>query len=202
MAIADQRVSAQASVFYMRRTDQQVSGSVQYDPEDPLYIRPADGQRGARRKFRPRVGANWQASGLPSDRCDPGSAARQFLDYALGDSTLEGRDQPFAPRYQAGLTLDWHNTRGFFARADFHAVDGYFFSASHDERNEPYQLLNLRIGYDAVKWSVSLWASNLLDEHYATHGFFFNLEPPDYPAKRYIQNGDPRQIGMRVSFSL
>ena len=33
---ADRRLSGRASVFYMRRLDQQVAGSVQYDPEDPL----------------------------------------------------------------------------------------------------------------------------------------------------------------------
>jgi hypothetical protein len=43
---------------------------------------------------------------------------------------------------------------------------------------------------------------NALDEKYATHGFYFNLEPPDYPAKLYLQAGDPRQLGMRVSFNL
>jgi iron complex outermembrane recepter protein len=186
----------------MRRLDQQVAGSVQYDPEDPLtFILLTDNAaRGENFGLESELG--WQVSDSLRIGATLGLLSAKFLDYSLGASTLDGRDQPFAPSYQAGLTLDWHNSRGFFARADLQAVDGYFFSASHDERNEPYQLLNLRIGYDAVKWSISLWARNLLDEHYATHGFYFNLEPPDYAAKRYIQNGDPRQVGMRVSFNL
>jgi iron complex outermembrane receptor protein len=199
---ADRRFSGRASLFYMRRLDQQVAGSVQYDPEDPLTFVLLTDNAARGENFGLESQLDWQVSDSLRMGATLGLLSASFVDYSLGASTLEGRDQPFAPSYQVGLTLDWHNSRGFFARADLQAIDGYFFSASHDERNEPYQLLNLRIGYDADKWSVTLWARNLLDEQYSTHGFYFNLEPPDYAAKRYVQNGDPRQVGMRVSFNL
>jgi outer membrane receptor protein involved in Fe transport len=199
---ADRRFSANTSIFYMRRFDQQVSGSVQYNPEDPLsFILLTDNaSRGENFGLESQLG--WQATESLRIGATLGLLRARFLDYTLGDASLNGRDQPYAPRYQAGLTMDWHNRKGFFARADLQAVDGYFFSASHDQRNTPYQLLNLRIGYETDRWTASLWMRNALDEKYATHGFYFNLEPPDYPAKLYLQAGDPRQVGMRVSFKL
>jgi outer membrane receptor protein involved in Fe transport len=199
---ADRRFSANTSIFYMRRFDQQVSGSVQYNPEDPLsFILLTDNaSRGENFGLESQLG--WQATESLRIGATLGLLRARFLDYTLGDASLNGRDQPYAPRYQAGLTMDWHNRKGFFARADLQAVDGYFFSASHDQRNTPYQLLNLRIGYETDRWTASLWMRNVLDEKYATHGFYFNLEPPDYPAKLYLQAGDPRQVGMRVSFKL
>ncbi|MEO8307767.1 MAG: TonB-dependent receptor plug domain-containing protein [Pseudomonadota bacterium] len=199
---ADRRFSAMTSVFYMRRFDQQVAGSVQYDPQDPLtFILLTDNaSRGENYGLESQV--DWQATQTLRVGATLGLLRARFLDYTLGDATLDGRDQPYAPHYQAGLTLDWRSSKGFFARADLQAVDGYFFSASHDQRNTAYQLLNLRIGYETTHWTASLWMRNALDENYATHGFYFNLEPPDYPAKLYLQAGDPRQVGMRVSFKL
>ena len=29
----------------------------------------------------------------------------------------------------------------------------------------------------------------------------FGLEPPDYPARRYVQAGDPRHVGVSVSYT-
>jgi iron complex outermembrane receptor protein len=199
---ADRRFSAMTSIFYMRRFDQQVSGSVQYDPEDPLTFVQLTDNASRGENYGLETQLDWQATNSLRVAATLGLLRARFLDYTLGDSSLDGRDQPYAPRYQAGLTLDWHGSTGFFARADLQAVDGYFFSASHDQRNSPYQLLNLRVGYETKRWTASLWMRNALDEHYATHGFYFNLEPPDYPAKLYLQAGDPRQVGMRVSFKL
>jgi iron complex outermembrane recepter protein len=87
-----------------------------------------------------------------------------------------------------------------FARADVQFQDGFYFSASHDERAAARQLVNLRLGYEADSWSATLYARNLLNERYAVRGFFFGNEPPDFNNRRYTQNGDPRQIGLRLSY--
>ncbi len=119
----------------------------------------------------------------------------RFLDYKPSeDRNLDGRETPHSPGYQLGLAVDWHDRQGLFAHADFQAVDGYYFSASHDERANAYQLLNLRAGYATDRWTASIYVRNALNEHYAVRGFFFEDEP-GVGNKRYIQNGDPRQIG-------
>ena len=81
-------------------------------------------------------------------------------------------------------------------------VDGFFFSASHDERAPSRRLVNLRLGWERERWQATIYARNLLDERYAVRGFFFANEPPDWIPKRYTQNGDPRQVGARISFRL
>jgi outer membrane receptor protein involved in Fe transport len=124
----------------------------------------------------------------------------RFLDYTLEGRNLDGRDSAHAPSYQFGLAATWRSATGWFARAAFHAVDGFYFSASHDERAPAYQLVNLHAGFEADRWSATLYARNLLDERYAVRGFFFANEPPDFENRRYTQNGDPRQFGLRVSF--
>ena len=43
-------------------------------------------------------------------------------------------------------------------------MDEYFFSDSHNQKSQAYQLLNGSLGYTSGAWSVSFWARNLLDE--------------------------------------
>ncbi len=75
-------------------------------------------------------------------------------------------------------------------------------SASHDERAPSRRLVNLRLGWERERWQATIYARNLLDERYAVRGFFFANEPPEWIPKRYTQNGDPRQVGARISFRL
>ncbi|MEO6186554.1 MAG: TonB-dependent receptor plug domain-containing protein [Steroidobacteraceae bacterium] len=198
---ADGRFDSQTSLFYMRRSHQQVSSSVQADPGNPLdfVLLTDNAARGENLGVETQFG--WRPA--PSLRLGATLALlrAQFLDYVLEDRDLDGRDAPHAPSYQFGLSAGWHGGRGLAAQAEFQAVDAFYFSASHDERAPAYHVVNLRVGFEAQRWSATLYARNLFNEHYAVRGFYFGNEPPDYAAKRYIQNGDPRQVGVRVAFS-
>jgi iron complex outermembrane recepter protein len=199
---ANQRFDSRTSVFYMRRTDQQVSSSYQRDPQNPLdfLLLTDNAARGENFGLESEMG--WWAT--PALRLGTTMALlkARFVDYSVGLRVLDGRDQPHAPHYQWGLNLDWHAANGWFARADWQAVDGFYFSASHDQRADRYQLLNLRAGFATRQWSANVWARNVLNEQYAVRGFFFGNEPPDFADKRYTQNGDPRQVGVKFSLSL
>ena len=81
-------------------------------------------------------------------------------------------------------------------RLDATARDAFYFDVSHDQKSQAYELVNVRIGYDAVSWSAQLWVRNLFDEDYAVRGFYFGNEPPDFPDTLYTRLGDPRQIGL------
>lgn len=205
---ADGRFDSRTSVFYMRRRDQQVSSSVQTDPTNPLdfVLLTDNAARGDNLGVESELG--WRP--LPAWRFGASIALlrARFLHYTTTDlntgdvRVLDGRDDPYAPNYQLGLSAAWHDPSGWFAEIDGQAVDSLYFSASHDQRAPAYQLVNLRFGYERGHWQVTAWSRNLLDEHYAAYGFFFANEPPDWIPKRYIENGDPRQYGLRVAFSL
>jgi outer membrane receptor protein involved in Fe transport len=88
------------------------------------------------------------------------------------------------------------------ARADVMGSDGFYFDASHDQRARPYVLVNLKAGYQGAQWAVYAWGRNVFDERYAVRGFYFGLEPPDYADKLYVQQGEPQQFGMTVTWSM
>ena len=198
---ADGRFDSRTSLFYMRRYHQQVSSSVQVDPQNPLtfVLLTDNAARGENLGVESELGFR----PLPALRFGASIALlrARFLEYQLEGRDLAGRDDPHAPNYQVGLSAEWRSPAGWFARVEGQSVDGFYFSASHDERAGAYQLVNLRVGLERERWQATLYARNLLDERHAVRGFFFANEPPDWIPKRYIQNGDPRQVGARITFS-
>lgn len=196
------RLEYSAAVFYMQRSEQQVSTSAQLDPGDPLsFIYLTDNAaRGvnwgveAAAAFRPA--RDWNISGTL------GILETRFVDYIVGSRSLNGRAQAHAPPYQVSMAVEYRRPQGWFARADVQRVAAFFFSDSHDQRSAPYTLLNLKAGYVTPRWSVDVWMRNALNETYAQRGFFFGNEPPDFPDKLYVQRADPRVSGMTFNWTL
>jgi outer membrane receptor protein involved in Fe transport len=186
----------------MWRESQQVATSFQVDPGDPLsYVFYTDNAaRG--RNYGLEGGLAWRPLTAVTLGATLGLLHSEYLGYHYGDRDLDGREQAHAPAWQYSLSAQWHGDRGWMARADLGGCDGFYFDASHDEKSQPYLLVNLKAGYEAGRWSVHAWGRNVFDEHHAVRGFYFALEPPAYPEKLYVQQGDPRQYGVTFTWSL
>lgn len=196
--------SWRTSLFYMRRSQQQVQTSIQLIANDPLsYVfftaNAASGENyGLESTFAWALTPRWNLGATL------GLLESAYLGYDTGDpvrdQALEGRAQAHAPKYQYSVSAEYRHPRGWFGRADLQGVDAFYFDTSHDERSEPYTLVNLRLGYAAGRWTVSAWARNLFDESYAMRGFYFQNEPPDFPFRRYVQLADGRQLGVTLNY--
>ncbi|MCP5360657.1 MAG: TonB-dependent receptor [Sinobacteraceae bacterium] len=199
---ADGRAALDAALFYMRRSDQQVSTSAQYDPEDPLSFIFITDNAAEGENWGGELSASWRATERLRFGATLGLLRSRYLGYQVGTRDLDGRDQAHAPRSQYTLNLEYRLPQGLYARADLQGVDAFFFSESHDQRSRPYRLLNLRLGWAGERWDASLWLRNALDATWTQRGFFFGNEPPDFPDKLYVQPGDPRQAGITVTVDL
>ena len=195
-ALLQDSLRINASVFANRRVNQQVRTSFQLIPGDPASF-----------VFFTDNAAQGETTGFEADvRWLPSEAWELYLNVGLLDASFEkfqtpqvdlsGRGQAHAPKYTVALGGSYRHASGFFVRLDATARDAFFFDVSHDQKSQPYQLVNARIGYEADSWSAQLWARNLLDEEYAVRGFYFGNEPPDFPDTLYTRFGDPRQIGL------
>ena len=198
----DEALSLQADVYAMRRVSMQVYSSRQLLPDNPLtYVfftgNAAHGDNlGAEAELQWRPAQRWTISGSLSLQ------DTRYLGYIADGLDLRGRGQAFAPEWQYALSTAYEHPTGAFVRVDVSAEAGFYFSASHDQRAARRQLVNLRAGWRGAHWTASLWARNLLNERYAVDGFYFGDEPPDFPTKLYLQNGDPRQVGATLSYEL
>ncbi|MFH1567156.1 MAG: TonB-dependent receptor [Gemmatimonadota bacterium] len=195
------------TLFHARRANQQVDLSSQQDPGDPnsfvYYIANA---------------SSGTSSGLEWDHAQQlAPAARAFGSLGLlrthvdeyayhtgpGESLALGdRAASHAPVYTYRLGGEYGRRRGTFARLELTGMAGYYFSQSHDQRAGAHRLANAQAGYRGGDWTVTLWSRNLLDARYAVQGFYFGLEPPDYPDRLYVTYGDPRQVGVTVTAGL
>jgi iron complex outermembrane recepter protein len=193
-----------ADVFYMRRQNMQVYLSEQLQQNNPLdYVfftqNAAAGENyGLESEGSYRLGSRWQLSG---------SAAllhTRFLGVGgvFSPLDIDGRAQPFAPGYEVSAAIDYHNPSGLFVRLDSHAIDSFYYYTSDAQTSHSYHLENLRVGYQHGAWTTSLWVRNLFSVQYAQQGFYFGLIPPNFPNQSFLQLGDPRQIGLTISYDL
>ena len=100
------------------------------------------------------------------------------------------------------MAATWRHPAGWMARLDLSGEDGFYYDTSHDQRADTRYLANVRVGYEAERWSVHAWVRNLLDERYPVRGFFFGNEPPDFAETLYLRWGDPRQLGLTARYQL
>ncbi len=166
-------LSGELAVFYMWRESQQVATSFQLDPGDPLsYVFFTDNAaRGRNSGIEASVA--WRPLEAVTLGATLGLLHSEYLDYRYGDRDLDGREQAHAPGYQYSLSAEWNAGRGWMARADVTGSDDFYFDASHDQKSQPYALVNLKAGYAADRWAVYAWARNAFDERFAVRGFYF-----------------------------
>ena len=192
----DGRLQLNMAVFYNARKDQQVRTSLQLVPNDPASFvfftdNAAEGKTlGLEADFHWIPNDSWEFYG------SAGLLNAEFDDFVTPQRDLSGRDQAHAPSYSLALGGTYRHPGGVFMRLDASARDEFYFDVSHDQKSEPVEIVNARLGYEAERWTIQLWARNILDERYAVRGFYFGNEPPNFPNNLYIRQGDPRQVGV------
>ena len=192
----DDRLQVNASVFLSDRQDQQIRTSFQLVPNDPAsFVFFTDNSDEGR-----TTGVEMDVRWLPSDSwqlyATVGLLNAEITSFGTAEVSLDGREQAHAPAYTVAIGGMYRHPGGLNARVDVSARDEFFFDYSHDQKSNPYELVNLRFGYDAEQWSAHVWVRNLFDEKYAVRGFYFGNEPPLFENQLYIRQGDSRLTGL------
>jgi iron complex outermembrane recepter protein len=203
IAPGDGPVQLQTDLFYMRRQNMQVYLSEQLQQSNPLaYVfytqNASSGENcGLEEEAAYRLG-RWQLSGGAS------LLRTRYLDVGglFGTLGIDGRAQPFAPGYKLSAAVEYRHPAGWFARLDATAVGSFYYYTSDAQASSAYNLENVRVGYQRRAWTASLWVRNLFGARYAQDGFFFGLIPPNFPSQSFLQQGDPRQVGVTVDYRL
>jgi len=210
----DENLITNITAFSMRRTNQQVQISSQQEEgnSNSFFYYTSNASKGtndgAELDIKLKVNSNLSirsSIGLLKTHVD-------VYEFWENDSTviiLGDREQAMAPLFNYSIGSHYSHNSGFYTDIEITGKDQYYFSDSHDQKSEAYQLLNLTTGYSKDAWSISLWGKNILDTRYATRGFYFGNEPiwneseesHEYPDKLYISYGDPLQYGISFQYS-
>ena len=197
----DDSLQLRVAAFFMDRDDMQLKGWYNEGPTFVDYIdNAASGEN---------IGLEFEALWQLSPRLEL-FASLAWLDTEIdnfivkGDSSLvdkSGREQAHAPNYQFNIGGRYDFGDGFYARIEAEGKDAFYFSDSHDQQSDSYELFNASFGYQSLHWDITLWARNLTDEDYATRGFYFGNDPRKfYVDEEYVQYGEPRVFGANATY--
>jgi len=198
---ADDSLSGDVALFYMRRQNQQVPTGEQLESGNPLSFVLYTDNAARGENYGVEGTLRWQL--VPGFLLDLRGAIleTQYLGYQFGERNLDGREQAHAPQYQFDVGMEYRGATGFFARVDFAGLDDFYFDASHDERAPSRVLTHLKAGFSGNRWRAEVWVRNVFDRYYSQRGFRFGNEPPDFIPTRYVQAGDPRLAGLTVAYT-
>jgi outer membrane receptor protein involved in Fe transport len=193
-------------VFYMRRKSLQVKTSEQLVPSDPNTFVLFTGNADSGFNYGMESELQWQATQAIAFGASLGLLQTRYHGFVQGGEVLPDRALPHAPGWQAAVNATYRDPRGPFARVDVTGMGSYYFDLPpNPTTSKPYGLVNGRVGWQAQKWSASVWGRNLLDKKYPVRGFYFSDAPQDFlaspPVNRlYTQLGDPRAWGVDLSY--
>jgi len=198
----DGRLRSALTLFYMDRVDQQVRGSLVLPRDDgsTAFIDLTDNAASGY-----NLGLEGELRYVASERLELyanlGLLRAEFEDYTNAEGRdLEGRDQAHAPAYQFAAGIAYRPHRSVLVDLQWEGRDAFYFSDRHDTRSTAYELLHLRVAWQAEAWEVALWGRNLTDEDYFIRGFgsFGNDPRKGYVVEDYLQYGEPRQVGLSL----
>lgn len=122
----------------------------------------------------------------------------KYKNYLNSDTGVDLSDNqvPFSPQFTYNLAAQYRSKGGLFARAGLSGYGITYFDDDNQIKQEPYVLVNARVGYEADKYGIYLYANNLFDTRYITSGFLFPV--PDGTAGF----GDPVTYGVQFKATL
>jgi outer membrane receptor protein involved in Fe transport len=204
-SLLDNRVRARLALFYMDRDDQQVRGSFLVpQPGGATSFVDYTANAAEGENYGAEIELDWLATDQLQLWASLGWLETEFDDYInIFGEDLSGRDQAQAPNYQFSLGGRFEFGQGFYLRLEVEGRDDFYFSDRHDAGADAYELVHARLGYRRDNWSVAAWARNLTDEDYSVRGFgsFGNDPRNNYAVDEYFQLGEPRMIGVDLSYS-
>jgi iron complex outermembrane recepter protein len=197
------RLQLTTDVFLVSRQQAQLRSSIQTDPTNPNSFIFYTGNAASGLDYGAEVALQSHLSDRLSTAITLGLLHTSFHDFVrVGDAGLTSvsRELPHAPHASGSAQIEYRLPSGWYARLDVSAMTSFYYDLPPNKaRSGGYGLAHMRVGYDTPRWSAGLYVRNLADRAYPTRGFYFGLEPPDYPNKLYVQLGEPRVYGLDVS---
>ncbi len=194
------------TLFYTQRSEQQVNSSTQI-PNSPDFIIYLDNAAKSEH-YGIEAEADWDYSSNLRLTGSLGLLSADFVDYTYVDPNdtsntinLNSREQAHAPSYQFSIGAEYMINNNWMVAANIEGKDKFYFSNSHDQESDAYNLVNASLEYSKDELTARLWARNLLDKEYDVRGFYFGNDPSiNYEDALYVQKGAPRTFGLTVSY--
>jgi iron complex outermembrane receptor protein len=120
------------------------------------------------------VGAEWEFAWRPIPGLSLSSnlgltqvTLREFKDPYTGQS-FNGKQAPFVPRYDYGLSVEYRNPSGWFGLVKWAENGRTYYTESENITfaQRSYRLFGGRLGCAVGQWSLAVYAENIFNQHY------------------------------------
>jgi len=117
----------------------------------------------------------------------------EYTDYTnpFTGQRFDGNKLPYAPEFTYNLAAQYRSPGGLFARLELVGFGTFYFDDANDLKQDPFALVNARIGYEGDNYGIYLFANNLFDTEYVTSVFAF-------PPLNIASYGDPTTVGVQL----
>ncbi|MGD1936121.1 MAG: TonB-dependent receptor [Cyanophyceae cyanobacterium] len=115
------------------------------------------------------TGAELELRATPLDGLDIiaglGYVNAEFTDYPNNDDFV-GNKLTYAPDLTYNLAVQYRSPSGFFGRVELQGAGITYFEADNSVKQDPYAIVNARLGYEGDNYGVYLFANNIFDTEY------------------------------------
>ncbi|WP_321419389.1 TonB-dependent receptor domain-containing protein [uncultured Desulfobacter sp.] len=195
------RVIANISAFYIQMTDKQV---IEWDTSSQSVsvkaIRNASDAHSLgvelELQARPFEGVDIFA-GLGIIEAEIDDWISTEYDSSTGNSyqyDYSGKRLPNVPDYTYNLGIQYRHLSGWFCRVDWLGTGSVYSDAKNTAKEDNYQIINLRLGFESENYDIHLWCKNLFDEDYLQVRFASSTSADQG------FDGYPRMIGVTYTY--
>jgi iron complex outermembrane receptor protein len=188
----DNRVQANFALFYIDIRDKQVFLTNPFTDATRIENAARAHTDGAEIELRARPLPGLEVS------AGVGYTEALFDRYRTLDPTTlspvdySGNHLPSGPAYTYNFGVEYHHPTGFFGRTDMRGVGRFYANPANSAYEEPYTVVNLRLGYETRRVEVVFWVENLLNEEYEIIKHAFGIS-------ELAVDGAPRAAGVTVT---
>ena len=140
------------------------------------------------------IGAEFEVRATPFDGFDIiaglGYTDAEFIDFTnpATNENFDGNRLLYAPDYNYNLAVQYRSQGGFLGRVELQGVGEIFFDQANELEEDPFTLVNARVGYESDTMGIYLFSNNIFDTEYVTFLDAFGL----------ATFGDRRTFGVEV----
>ena len=198
------RYEANINLFYMKRSNQQVGLYYQLDPNNPLSFtfytaNAVDGYNsGIETMLKFYMNDNFSItlnSGLLKNHVNA------FLDPFNKSISYGDREPAHSPSYNYSILIDYTFKNSLNFSIENTGMDEFFFDDQASIKSEAYSVTNCNVGYKISNWNISIWGKNILNEKYASRGYFFDLGIGNQGEQAYKAFEYPSHVGASIEYN-
>ncbi len=195
---------AKINLFYMSRSQQQVGLYYQLDASNPLSFTfyTANANEGYNSGIETTIKVNVNNnSSIVFNSGILKNYVGKFNDPFDPSVSYGDREPAHSPKFNYSLVFNYKFENGFYFSVENTGMDEFFFDDQASIKSNSYMVNNIDFGYNLMNWHFSVWGKNILNEKYATRGYYFDLGIGDQGSQAYKTFGSPSHFGISLEYN-